>query len=287
MPDFRIYEAIHAAEHDSEIYPDALFGPASRAFDDVLDTWRVRHLLRLGEPAAALPILDRALGGPRSAELWAYAATAWRMVEDRREEWLTGQPGLVQVTDLKPSLPALDDLAEFLRILHRARGEYLDQSVRGGTQTDGPLFSRIDPLVRQVRDVVVSAVDDYVRQLPPIDAKHPMLARRRDRATRFSGSWSVRLRSGGKHSNHVHPQGWISSALYIALPARTSGEREDAGWFTIGDPDERLGIDIGPSRKIEPVPGRLVLFPSYLWHGTVPFREGERLTIAFDVRPPS
>lgn len=287
MPDFRIYEAIHAAEHDSEIYPDALFGPASRAFDDVLDTWRVRHLLRLGEPAAALPILDRALGGPRSAELWAYAATAWRMVEDRREEWLTGQPGLVQVTDLKPSLPALDDLAEFLRILHRARGEYLDQSVRGGTQTDGPLFSRIDPLVRQVRDVVVSAVDDYVRQLPPIDAKHPMLARRRDRATRFSGSWSVRLRSGGKHSNHVHPQGWISSALYIALPARTSGEREDAGWFTIGDPDERLGIDIGPSRTIEPVPGRLVLFPSYLWHGTVPFREGERLTIAFDVRPPS
>jgi hypothetical protein len=23
-----------------------------------------------------------------------------------------------------------------------------------------------------------------------------------------------------------------------------------------------------------------------MWHGTVPFSEGERLTVAFDVRPP-
>jgi len=102
---------------------------------------------------------------------------------------------------------------------------------------------------------------------------------------RFSGSWSVRLRGGGKHSNHVHPQGWISSALYIALPAQTAGERSDAGWFTIGDPDERLGLTVGASQTIEPVPARLVLFPSYLWHGTVSFAEGERLTVAFDVRP--
>ena len=182
---------------------------------------------------------------------------------------------------------ALDQLAEHLGALHEGRGEYLDQSVRGGTQTDGPLFSRIDPLIRQVRAAVVSAVEGYVRDLPPVDPRHPLLGRRRDRPVRFSGSWSVRLRSGGKHSNHIHPQGWISSALYIALPPPSPSGREDAGWFTIGEPDERLGLSIGPSRKIEPVPGRLVLFPSYLWHGTVPFAEGSRLTIAFDVRPPA
>ncbi|MEP6983259.1 MAG: putative 2OG-Fe(II) oxygenase [Sphingomicrobium sp.] len=286
LPDFAFYEAIYAAEHDDAVYPEALFGPASGPFDEALATWRVRHLLRVGEPAATLPILDRGLGGSQSAELWAYAATVWRMVGDQRFEWLTGQPALVQVIDLGSALPSLDELAAFLRTLHRARGEYLDQSVRGGTQTDGPLFSRIDPLIRQVRAAAVSAVEDYVRNLPPIDARHPMLGRRRDRPVRFSGSWSVRLRSGGKHSNHVHPQGWISSALYIALPARTADECDDAGWFTVGDPDERLGLSIGPSRAIEPIPARLVLFPSYLWHGTIPFSEGERLTIAFDVQPP-
>lgn len=287
MPELAIYDAIHAAEFDEAVMPDALFGPATRQFGQYLDIWRVRHLLRVEAPEAALPILDSGLNGPNAAELWSYAATAWRMTGDPRYQWLAEQPGLVQVIDLSAALPPLDQLAEHLRSLHEGRGEYLDQSVRGGTQTDGPLFSRIDPLIRQVRVAVVSAVEGYVRNLPPADPRHPLLSQRRDRPVRFSGSWSVRLRSGGKHSNHIHPQGWISSALYIALPERAAGDREDAGWFTIGDPDERLGLNIGPSRTIEPVPGRLVLFPSYLWHGTVPFAEGERLTIAFDVRPPA
>ena len=46
-------------------------------------------------------------------------------------------------------------------------------------------------------------------------------------------------------------------------------------------------LDLPPIRLIEPRPGRLVLFPSTMWHGTRPFAQGERLTVAFDVaRPP-
>ena len=119
-----------------------------------------------------------------------------------------------------------------------------------------------------------------------IETTHPLLRHSRDRRVRFSGSWSVRLRGGGKHANHVHPQGWISSALYIALPESVQGGAADAGWFTLGQPDERLGLNLPPSTTIEPKPGRLVLFPSWMWHGTIPFAQGERLTIAFDVRPP-
>jgi hypothetical protein len=103
---------------------------------------------------------------------------------------------------------------------------------------------------------------------------------------RFSGSWSVRLRGGGRHANHVHPKGWISSALYIGLPDRAQGDADDAGWFTVGEPQEALGLNLMPRLKIEPKPGHLVLFPSWMWHGTVPFADGERLTVAFDVRPP-
>jgi hypothetical protein len=173
-----------------------------------------------------------------------------------------------------------------LRALHIARGEYVDQSVRGGTQTDGPLLSRIDPTIRRLRAAIIEAVKGYVRQLPAPDETHPLLSQRRDRRTRFAGSWSVRLRPGGRHVNHVHPQGWISSALYIALPPKEPGEAADAGWFTVGEPQEQLGIALEPWRKIEPRPGCLVLFPSWMWHGTVPFTRGDRLTVAFDVRPP-
>jgi hypothetical protein len=39
----------------------------------------------------------------------------------------------------------------------------------------------------------------------------------------------------------------------------------------------------GPAHAVQPAEGRLVLFPSYMWHGTLPIRGDEpRMTIAFD-----
>jgi hypothetical protein len=78
--------------------------------------------------------------------------------------------------------------------------------------------------------------------------------------------------------------GWLSSALYIALPPDLG--KDQAGWLTIGEPQAQLGLDLPPLRVIEPKPGRLVLFPSTMWHGTRPFQVGERLTVAFDVATP-
>ena len=284
--EFEIFDGIIAAEFDRETYPPELFEKAPEGRDADLDRWRIRHLLRIGEPKAALPYVDRALADDAPKELWAYAAAAWRLAGDPRSEWLEGDPRIISVIDLGASLPPLEQLAGTLRPLHVAKSQHLDQSVRGGTQTEVPLFSSVDPVIRHLRSAVVEAVENYIAQLPAEDARHPLLRERRDRRVRFSGSWSVRLGSGGRHSNHIHPQGWISSALYIALPQRKEGEPEDAGWLTLGEPDDNLGLDLPPWRKIEPRPGQLVLFPSWMWHGTRPFRDGERLTVAFDVMPP-
>jgi len=65
------------------------------------------------------------------------------------------------------------------------------------------------------------------------------------------------------------------------------GEAE-AGFLTLGEPQAELKLDLPPTRLVEPKPGRLVLFPSWMWHGTRPFGAGERMTVAFDVAiPPS
>jgi predicted 2-oxoglutarate/Fe(II)-dependent dioxygenase YbiX len=100
---------------------------------------------------------------------------------------------------------------------------------------------------------------------------------------RFSGSWSVRLEAMGRHSNHVHPQGWISSAFYVAVPESLTGEQ---GWLTLGEAQSELNVDLPPIRRVAPKQGQLVLFPSMMWHGTLPFSSGERMTVAFDVAPP-
>jgi hypothetical protein len=72
--------------------------------------------------------------------------------------------------------------------------------------------------------------------------------------------------------------------LYVALPAMDRGHE---GWLKLGEPQAEMGLDLPPFRQIEPKPGRLVLFPSTMWHGTVPFEAGERLTVAFDVAKPA
>ena len=280
------YEAIAAAELGAGERADRLFEIAPAAAQPGLALWRIRHLLRSARAEEALALIDDELKTDRAAAAWPYAAAAWRLTRDPRSEWLEGDPRLVAVTDLGDELPELDRLAERLRSLHVAKGGYLDQSVRGGTQTDGPLLSRIDPAIRAVAAAMRRAVARYVAQLPPEDSSHPLLGHRRDRRIRFAGSWSVRLGGAGHHANHVHPQGWISSALYISLPRRQPHEDVHAGWLTLGEPQAALGLDLPPSRVVEPRKARLVLFPSWMWHGTRPFAEGERLTIAFDVAPP-
>lgn len=282
------HAAIAAAELGEIDRADALFASVPAAMRSGLNLWRIRHFLRTSRLKPALALIDDEIGsgGARRAAVWPYAAIAWRLAGDPRHDWLVGAPQLVREFDLRDKLPPLDDLADHLRSLHIANGEYRDQSVRGGTQTDGPLFCRIDPMTGALRAAIVGAVEAYADSLPPLDAKHPLLALRRDRRVRFAGSWSVRLRGGGYHANHVHPQGWISSALYIALPAERGDDAPHAGWLALGEPQAALGLALPPTRLVQPAPGRLILFPSWLWHGTRPFSAGERLTVAFDVAPP-
>jgi hypothetical protein len=61
---------------------------------------------------------------------------------------------------------------------------------------------------------------------------------------------------------------------------------DNHGWLKFGESNLGLGGDDRPERFVKPVVGQLVLFPSYMWHGTVPFQSAaDRLTIAFDVVP--
>jgi hypothetical protein len=142
------------------------------------------------------------------------------------------------------------------------------------------LFDRQDPELVPLRLALEEAVRAHVGQMPPRDAAHPLL-RHRDATLAFAGSWSVRLTASGHHVSHVHPGGLISSACYIAVPSFDDEQGE--GWLDLGAPPLDLGLKLEPLALVRPAPGRLVLFPSYLFHGTRPFRSGERLTVAFDI----
>lgn len=241
--------------------------------------WLVRHLLRSGQPARASAEIEPWLGQPGAEAFWPYAALAWRLTGDARIQWLEGGGGLVQVVDLAIDPAELDDVRRSLDALHERSGRFLNQSVRGGTQTNGPLHALIDPAIAALRERLRDAVAGFVAGLPP-DPDHPTMGTVPRNRPRFSGSWSVRLRDAGHHAAHHHPEGCISAAFYVAVPEELSGEE---GHLVLGESPSDLGLALDAQRVVRPCPGRLVLFPSWMWHGTRPFGAGMRMTVAFDI----
>lgn len=238
---------------------------------------------------AALRVTER--HRPDDQLLWACRGLCWRLLGDDRAAWLNDDALLVGAYEIRPparygNLSAfLDAVAESLDELHRTQAAPAHQSLRGGTQTAARLFYRPEKVIQDLRVALSEAVQRYIGELPD-DSHHPML-RRRSRRFQFAGSWSVRLRSGGYHVNHVHPQGWISSSHYITVPAQIGTDRTNpAGWLKFGESGLTLGDREVISSLVKPEPGTVVLFPSYFWHGTVPFDSPEpRITTPFDVTP--
>lgn len=279
-PDMRQMQAICSDEAGDTAKAEELFATLGGSPDIAVP--HARHLLRLGRFDEAAAMLQQHLARlPDDIAAWAHLDLTWRLLGDDRHLWLSGQPGLLGTADLGFGEADLAELANLLRNLHRTRAHPIGQSLRSGTQTRGRLFVRTEPLIRRLHAVLTQAVDGHVARLPEHDPDHPLL-RYRNAKFAISGSWSVRLGASGFHVNHIHPAGLLSSACYVSLPRCRDVEGRE-GWLELGAPPTELGLKLAPLVSIEPTAGTLVLFPSYLFHGTRPFSDGERLTVAFDV----
>jgi Flp pilus assembly protein TadD len=263
---------------------------AAAAAPDRIDVLNALCLANLAagraQPASDLAAILRQRT-PLDQHAIALQATAWRLLGDPRYGEVYDYETMVRpwTIDTPPGWTSLDaflaDLAVALAKKHQLRGHPIGQSLRKGVQTQQNLYRSDDPVIR----AFFQAVDGPIRR--HIDAlgggADPMRARISG-GHRIEGAWSVRLRSGGFHADHLHGQGWLSSACYIALPQAVARGRE--GWIRFGRPGVPTRPDLPAEAHIKPEPGMLVLFPSYMWHGTEPFAGDEpRLTIAFDVVP--
>lgn len=244
-------------------------------------------LLQMGEHEESWPLIQQQRQHLPLDQRWlAYEATAARLAGSPRYQELYDYERFVRQYELAPgsgwsSTEALHaELIPKLVTRHRFARHPLDQSLRFGSQTSRSLLTDPDPVIRDIVRAFDSPIAQY-REALGQDAAHPYLARNSGRC-RLTGCWSVRLMRGGYHVNHVHPQGWVSSAYYVELPAETAGTELKSGWIKFGEP--RMPVPgAGPGCFVQPRVGQLVLFPSYMWHGTTPIRTDEpRLTIAFD-----
>ena len=238
--------------------------------------------LKAGEGTAALEACEAVLAADRFDQAAiCYRALALRLLgRDAEANWLTDPKRLVSVLDLGDDMPDPASLAETLRKVKNRAYAPAGQSVRGGTQTQNELFAEAEPDIQAVRAALDRAIASWLKARPE-DERHPFLAARPDRL-RYQ-SWSVILKKDGHHVPHIHPSGCISGVLYVRVPPVDPAG--GAACLEIGRPGIEVPLPaVPPLRLVRPRPGLLVLFPSYLWHGTRPFDgAGERITIAFDV----
>jgi cytochrome c-type biogenesis protein CcmH/NrfG len=281
---FDLLEAQALSETGQYVDADRAFQAIGAITDPSFVPVKLRFLLRTGRADEAAQLGEAFTGSPSASQIWPLLGTAWRVTNDPRWRWLEQCDSTTAEMDLALGTADLDELTVLLRQLHTSTQHPYDQSARGGTQTVGDVLSRTDPPLTKLRATIKEAVANFIRSLPPHDLSHPFLGQKRG-AFRFAGSWSIRLQNRGFHVSHVHPAGWISSAFYVSLPDNTPDSPEHAGWLKLGEPPPELETGLSAYKMVEPKPGRLVLFPSIMWHGTVPFPSGERLTCAFDVVP--
>lgn len=222
------------------------------------------------EHIACEAVAARVLGLPRHQELYDFEQFLHQFP-------LAPPPGYSSMQDFNVELQEV--LADRQRLLLHP----LDQSLRHGAQTSRSLLADPHPLIQQLLDCLQEPIAAYRAALPR-DTDHPLLSRN-DRGARLSGCWSIRLQQRGHHLNHVHPHGWISAACYVQVPDEASDIEGRGGWIGFGAPRYPVpGVEM--ERMIQPQAGTLVMFPSYLWHGTVPLTQAApRVTVGFDVVP--
>ncbi|MEX2131865.1 MAG: tetratricopeptide repeat protein, partial [Pseudohongiellaceae bacterium] len=152
------YEAACASEAGDSQRAAAFFSRMPEADDSELEIARIRFLLRIGKYDLAAANAERISRDMNVMGAWPYLSVAWRLIGDPRSEWLDGGGRLFAYFDFPEIIPELKLLAAKLKNIHHAKEHPFDQSMRGGSQTDGNLFLRSDPDLRRMRVVIEQGV---------------------------------------------------------------------------------------------------------------------------------
>ena len=256
----------------------------------VSSAYLITSLLMQGRYGEALDAVRTLREAEPERQHWiAYEATALRHLDPAAYRSLVRvdehvMPFRLPVPEGYESVDAFNaDFLELLERLHAYRNRPLDQSLRQGTQTPRDLMAVDAPVVRAFREALDQPIKSYLDAVGRAD-DHPLTARN-EGSYQIRTCWSVRLTGRGFHVNHMHPEGWISSAYYVSVPDLPDDESH-SGWIKFGEPPFPTDPPSPPEKWIRPEAGMLVLFPSFLWHGTAPIDDDAvRVTAPFDAIP--
>ena len=154
-----------------------------------------------------------------------------------------------------------------------------ENTTKGGFQTDPTLFSQSSPNLQILENIFKKELLAFKRKFK--ENKSVLIDSWPDEIK--LAAWYVRLLQGGHQDSHIHPSGWVSGVFYLkTIPNPV--DHEGAIKFGLHGYNYPVTDKELPNILYQPSDGDLVLFPSSLFHETVPVRKDlERCVIAFDL----
>ena len=110
------------------------------------------------------------------------------------------------------------------------------------------------------------------------------------RRLRLDSLWVNVLRGGGGHSGHIHPHSVVSGTFYVAVPPGSGALKLEDPRLPMMMAAPRRSADapepLRPFVYVEPTPGSIFLWESWLRHEVVPGAKAgaERISISFNYR---
>ena len=248
--------------------------------------------LKMLLPDEALNTINNVLSfSPNNIRANAYKTIILQSLGKESEaDELIGFGKLIQTTELQlntsnQNLMAFNEKLKKVILKHPNLTSDWDpakRAIRGGAVVPR-LFDYNHPILKKLEVAIVNAVGNYTTNLQNKE-NHPFLG---FKPTRYTiDIWANVLGPNHHQSSHIHNQGWMSGVYYVSLPENSVEDNPYAGWLEFNRPGYGLPA-LGGEKNIEriaPKAGMIVMFPSYVWHGTIPFTSQDtRISIAFDI----
>ena len=173
-------------------------------------------------------------------------------------------------------------IKDFFNVLNKSKINKKEQSLlRNGYQSSGNIFLINEEPIQKIKKIILNQIDLYKRSFSHLNSD--LISKWPKDYTLYG--WLIVMNKGGSLSGHMHKEGWLSGAIYLEMPEKVDNNEGDIAFSLHGSnyPDD------GKSFKTEILPinrGDIVLFPSSLFHSTIPFNsEQKRITFAFDIVP--
>ena len=189
---------------------------------------------------------------------------------------------LIKISNIDNYVPnACDFIKTVLDEMNRkdTLWEPKDNTTIGGFRTSGNLFSNPSEIMKLLETIIQKELDLFYSEFKSHDN---LLIRSWPEKNRLTG-WYNRLLKNGHHDSHIHPTGWVSGVFYlktVEVPTQNEGAIE----FGLHGYNYPIKNEKYPRRIYQPCNGDLVLFPSSLFHKTIPvIKDTERCVIAFDM----